>query len=105
MSIKCKCGQERNYFLKNLKFQKGKFNLSFDFSKKYNEQATKYQSQVNYILGNQIKTHKELQSILFRNSYVWGEDNSEFKDIYFKDLKFIAIDSQDSTYVKLKRLD
>ncbi|ELY2018409.1 hypothetical protein SL053_002334 [Flavobacterium psychrophilum] len=105
MNVKCKCGQERNHFLKNLKFQKGNFELSFDSQKRYNEQTKKYESQINYTLGNQIKTSKKIQNILFKNSYVWWEINGKSKDIYFKDLKFIVIDLKDSINVKIKKID
>jgi hypothetical protein len=105
MNIKCKCGQEQNHFFKNLKFQKGKFELSYNFPQIYDEQTKKYQSRIDYIFGNKIKTTKKIQSILFKNSYVWWETKGKFKDIYFKDLKFIKIDLNDSTNVKLKKLD
>ncbi len=105
MSIKCKCGQAVNYFLINIKFQKGKFELNLDFPRKFNEQTKKYESQINYILGNQIKTSKEVQNILFKNSYMWWESKGEFKDFYFKDLKFIEIDLKDTINNKLKKLD
>nr|WP_315239265.1 hypothetical protein [uncultured Flavobacterium sp.] len=105
MNIKCFCPQETNYFFKNLEFRKGKFELSFAFPKKQNEQTKKYESQINYILGNQIKTPQEVQSVLFKNSYVWWETKGEFKNIFFKDLKFVEIDLNDSTNVKLKKLD
>jgi hypothetical protein len=105
MSIACKCGQEQNYFFRNLEFQKGKFELSFTFPKKQNVQTNKYESQINYILGNQIKTPQEVQSVLFKNSYIWWETKGEFKNIFFKDLKFVEIDLKDSINVKLKKIE
>ncbi|ELY2018563.1 hypothetical protein SL053_002493 [Flavobacterium psychrophilum] len=105
MNIKCKCGQGQNYFFKDLQFQKGAFELSFYFQKKYNEQTKKYESQINYILGNQIKTPSDAQNILFENADYEMLRKPKFKNLYFKDLKFIEIDIKDSINVKLKRLD
>ncbi|MET3047018.1 hypothetical protein [Flavobacterium covae] len=91
MNIKCKCGQERNYYFKNFTFKKGYYELSFTYSK-------------DKIFGSEIKTTKEIQNTLFKNSYV-SDENPTQKDKYFKDLKFIEIDLKDTTNVKLKRID
>ena len=92
MNITCECGQESNHYFKNLKFKKGNYELSFQLNKEK-------------ILGKQIKTPKEVQDILFKNSYIWWDVKGEFKNLYFKDLKFIEIDLKDTINVKLKLIE
>ncbi|MDN3674487.1 hypothetical protein QWY99_15710 [Flavobacterium branchiarum] len=108
MNIKCNCGQERNFFFKNLEFQKGNFELIIDYSDRYNNSTKKYENREKYILGKQIRVLKEVQQILFQNTYSrWYDiDNPiKSKDLYFKDLKFVEIDLKDSTSVKLKKIE
>ncbi|MDN3674489.1 hypothetical protein QWY99_15720 [Flavobacterium branchiarum] len=108
MNIKCNCGQERNYFFKNLEFKKGNYELRIDFPQRYNDSEKKYEPQIKYILGKQIRVPKEVQQILFQNFYIrWNDvDNPiKSKDLYFKDLYFIEIDLKDSTSVKLKKIE
>jgi hypothetical protein len=93
MNIKCFCGQERNYYFKNIEFKKGIYELEFKISD-YN------------INGTQIIAQKEQQNILFKNAYPWGESGDrDFRDTYFKDLRFIEIDLADTVNVKLKKVN
>lgn len=70
MSIECRCGEEINYFLKNIAFQKGKFKLEITPKK-------------IKISGNQIQVPKEVQNLLFKNSYMPNK-KPVFQDAYFK---------------------
>ncbi|MCD8418706.1 hypothetical protein J2Q11_13605 [Tenacibaculum finnmarkense genomovar finnmarkense] len=105
MNIKCFCHQEDNLYFKNLKFKKGSFELSFDFPKKYNEQLKKYERQKTYIVGNNIKTTKETQNILFKNSDYEQLRKPNYKDTYFRDLKFLEINLKDTMNVKLEQIN
>lgn len=105
MNIKCKCAQEQNLIFENFKFQKGNFELIYDFQKKYNDSIKKYEPKIRYVYGYQIKVSKSVQNILFKNAYPWSEEKNNFKNLYFKDLKFIEIDLKDSTNVKLEKLN
>lgn len=90
MNIKCFCGQERNYYFKNLGFKKGNYELKFKMPKKST-------------IGSKIETAKEVQDIIFKNTYV-SDENPTQKDKYFKDLKFIEIDLNDTINVKLTEI-
>ncbi len=104
MVIKCKCGQEANYSFKNLKFQKGNYELDFEYPIAYNESIKKYERKIKYVLGKEIKSSKELQNLIFNKTYISSEKTTQ-KDEYFKELKFIEIDLKDTVNVKLKRID
>ncbi len=101
MNISCKCGQFQNYYFKNLDFKKGNYELKFDFIEKYDEETKKHKPQIKYILGNEITTSKEVQNILFKNTY----ENSAQQDKYFRDLKFIEIDLRDTLNTKLIKIE
>ncbi len=104
MNIKCYCGQEANIYIKNLKFKKGNYNLSFNFPRIYNEKTKKYEKDKILILGKEIKTTKETQNIVFKNAVYTPLEKKIFKDVYFKNLKFIVIDLKDTTNVKLEQI-
>ena len=104
MNIKCKCGQNKKYFFKNLEFKKGNYELIFEYPKKYNDSTKKIESLIIYVKGKQIRTPKKGQDILFKNTYV-SHINSTLQDTYFKDLKFIEIDLKDTINVKLKLIE
>ena len=90
MNISCRCGQERNYYFKNLGFKKGNYELKFNIPK----EST---------IGSKIETAEEVQNIMFKNTYL-SDENSTQKDKYFKDLKFIEIDLNDTINVKLTEI-
>lgn len=98
MTIHCNCGQERNYYFKNLPFKNGNYNVSFDFPKKYNKETKTYEKDIKYIYGSGIIAVKEIQNILFKNAYISSNERTK-RDLYFKDLKFIEVDVQDTTNV------
>lgn len=101
MNIYCKCGQFRNYYFRNLEFKKGNFDLNFDFGTQYNEQTKRYEMiRPSIILGSQIENSKDIQNILFKESYFFEEESSP-KNLYFKDLKFYEINLKDTVRVKL----
>lgn len=104
MNIKCYCGQEENIYFKNLKFTKGNYELSFDFPKKYNSQTKKYERKKTYTFGKHIKTKKETQKILFKNADYKQLRNPKYKNLYFKSLKFIELDINDTVNVNLKKI-
>lgn len=95
MNIYCKCGQEKNYYIKNLEFKRGNYNLSFD--NKASENGIKY------ITGSDIITMKEIQKTLFRNTYVPSNETTK-RNLYFSDLKFIKIDIKDTANVYLQEI-
>lgn len=98
MNIKCYCGQEWNLYFKNLDFKKGNYELTFTYPNLV--------YSVNFISGSEINTPKEIQNILFKNAYPWWEyGNRDFRDMYFKDLKFIKIDLSDTANVKLEKVE
>jgi hypothetical protein len=98
MNIICNCKQYTNIYFKNLEFKKGTYELLVHFEL--------YRSLKKIISGNQIKTPKEVQNILFRNAYPWGENGDrKFGDMYFKDLKFIEINLADTVNVKLRKVN
>lgn len=105
MNVKCFCGQEQNLYFTNLTFKKGKYELDFSFPNKYNEKNKNFDYQINYIFGKEIKSPKEVQKILFKNAYPWWESQRHFKDLKFKDLKFIEVDLNDTINVKLKKVE
>ena len=92
MHIRCDCGQERNYYFKNFEFKKG-----------YYELKIKELSEEN-ILGNQINTPNEGQSILFKNAYV-PPDEPVIRDVYFKNLKFREVDVSNTINIQLKKVE
>jgi hypothetical protein len=99
------CGRGgHNYYFKNLKFQKGGYEINYNYSKKYNEKEKRYENDLKYVLGAQIKTPKEVQGVLLKNAYV-SPKKPAFQDLYFKDLKFYEIDLQDKINVQLKQLE
>jgi len=65
MNIECRCGQEINYYFKNLVFRSGNYKLTFQRPK-------------NQILGNEIPTSNKLQNTLFENVYVPQETRNFF---------------------------
>lgn len=91
MTIKSRCGQERNYYFKNLIFQKRNYELSL---KETNEKK----------LGKKIKTLKEIQDILFKGAYV-SDKKPIFQDVYFKDIEFYEINLRDTINVRLARIE
>ncbi|AZA76556.1 hypothetical protein EG347_02950 [Chryseobacterium sp. G0186] len=101
MTIHCNCGQERNYYFKNLPFKKGNYNLSFDIPKKYNRETKTYEKDIKYIYGSGITAVKEMQNTLFKNAYIPSNEQTK-RDLYFKDLKFVEIDIKDTTNVHLE---
>lgn len=103
MNIECECGQERNYYFKNLDFKKGNYELKFEFPKKYNADKKKYENETKYILGSKINMNNEMLNVLFKETYVPNK-KPIFQNVYFKDLKFTEIDINDSINVKLKKI-
>ncbi|MEG0928935.1 hypothetical protein [Chryseobacterium sp.] len=95
MNIYCKCGQEKNYYIKNLEFKRGNYNLSFD------NKAS--QDGIKYITGSDIITMKEMQKTLFKNTYVPSNETTK-RNLYFSDLKFIEIDVKDTANVYLQEI-
>lgn len=91
MNIICKCNQLKNSYIKNLKFKKGNFKLNIFLSKKI-------------VYGNEIKTAKEVQNFLFKKTYVSTENTNE-QNKYFKDLEFTIIDLNNTSSVRLKKLN
>lgn len=91
MNIKCYCGQEENLFFKNLPFKKGNYELTFKTPKEK-------------IFGKKIKTAKEVQNVLFKDTYV-SDKKPVYQDVYFKDIEFYEIDLKDTINVKLKRIE
>ncbi|MFV0531967.1 MAG: hypothetical protein ACK5MD_11105 [Flavobacteriales bacterium] len=91
MNISCKCGQERNYYFKNLEFKKGNYELKFEIPN-------------NRIKGSEIETSKEVQKILFKNAYVPNETPTQ-QDKYFKDLLFFQVNLEDTINVKLTKIE
>ncbi|WP_106915684.1 hypothetical protein [Chryseobacterium aurantiacum] len=95
MNIYCKCGQEKNYYIKNLEFKRGNYNLSFD-----NKES---QNGIKYITGSDIITMKEMQKTLFKNTYVPSNETTK-RNLYFSDLKFIEINVKDTANVYLQEI-
>jgi hypothetical protein len=91
MHIECNCGQERNYYFKNLEFKEGYYKLRLEELPEEN------------ILGSRIKTPIEVQSIFFKNTYVPPDEPTQ-RDIYFKNLEFIEVDLKDTINVKIKKV-
>ncbi|CAA0213733.1 hypothetical protein ACE1MK_04970 [Tenacibaculum maritimum] len=105
MNIKCFCRQEDNLYFKNLKFKKGNYKLNFSFSKVYNKKSEKYEKVKSVILGKEIKTTKEIQNILFKNADYEQLKKPNYKDTYFRDLKFLEINLKDTINVKLIQIE
>lgn len=109
MNLICNyCGRGgHNYYFKNLKFQKGDYEINYNYSKKYNEKEKRYENDIKYVLGKQIKIPKEVQDVLLTNAFIefTGNPTTSSKDTYFKDLKFIEVDLFDTINVKLERIE
>ncbi len=88
MNIHCIFGQEENLYFKNLEFRKGNYEFRINFGE-------------NKVTGYDID--KEVQ-IFFKNSYVYTEEPQIFYDLYFKELKFYEINTEDKNSVQIKRL-
>ena len=99
------CRQNINYYIKNLKFKKGEYQLKFTFPRKYNSKTKKYELHKKYAFGNEVKTSKEVQSALFKNADYEQLRTPKYKDLYFKDMKFIVIDLKDTLNVKFKKIE
>lgn len=91
MTIKCICGQERNYYFKNLEFKKGNYELNF------NSPKMKIQYQ-------EIDSLNRVKNIFFKNTYV-PEEELSIRDLYLYDIRFYYIDLHDTINVRLRKVD
>lgn len=91
MIISVKCGHDINFFIKDMPFEKGIYNINI---LDYNFKLLK---------GDAIITNKYLKEILFINSYYFNYDRkrSSFKNLFWKDLEFYKIDLKDTSNVEL----
>ena len=56
--------------------------MKIEYPKKYNEKKKRYENDVEYIKGSQIKTTKGVQNILFKNAdydMIWSITATEIK--------------------------
>lgn len=90
MRFRCQFSFYANYYLKNIKFQKGFYTVLL-------------KKEIESYEGKKIRTNKSVQNLTFKNAVIKNEMNKEYKysDVLFKNLKFKIIDFSDSTNVKL----
>ena len=89
MEIECKCIENQNYYLKNLKIEEGNYKLVYKKGIK--------------IKGSEIKVSDSIQNTLFKN--IRANIHTKSKNIYFKDLEFVVLDLADTLNVKLKKVN
>ena len=89
MEIECKCRENQNYYLKNLKIEDGNYKLTYKKGIK--------------IKGSEIKVSDSIQNTLFKN--IRANIHTKSKNIYFKDLEFVVLDLADTLNVKLKKIN
>ena len=102
MNIYCKCGQEKNYYIKNLEFKRGNYNLNFNLPKN-NKENKASEKDIKYIVGSEIVNVKEMQKAFFKNTYSPYNEPTK-RDLYFSDLKFIEIDVKNTANVYLQEI-
>ncbi|AZA98650.1 hypothetical protein EG359_03065 [Chryseobacterium joostei] len=102
MNIYCKCGQEKNYYIKNLEFKRGNYNLNFELPKD-NKENKASEKDIKYIAGSEIINVKEMQKTFFKNTYSPSNEPTK-RDLYFSDLKFIEIDVKNTANVYLQEI-
>ena len=89
MKIKCECGRNKNYYIKNLKVKEGKYELTYNRTIKTE--------------GDKINVSDSIQNTLFKN--IKPNIHTKPKNIYFKDLEFVVLDLADTLNVKLKKVN
>lgn len=98
MKISCQFPERYNYYFKNMKFRKGKYDLQY----KKSLQGLLLEKNIFEIKGENIETSKLIQYILFKNILISDSlKRYKQKDVLFKNLKFRVIDFSDTTSIKL----
>ena len=94
MKLTClSCNEQRNYYLKDLKFKEGIYDLIFPH-------------EIIWIKGSDLPTNTSIQNIyfkrIFHNTPNQNSYSNSIENVYFKDLYFQVIDFSDKENIELK---
>ncbi|WP_298545898.1 hypothetical protein [uncultured Aquimarina sp.] len=90
MAISCNCGQEANFYFKDISFQKGHYELQFEQPKLT-------------IKGSEL-ADKNLNKLILKNAYIREGNSTVIKQAPFKKLDFYEISLNDNG-VTLKQIN
>jgi len=98
MQVLCFCGQEKNYYFKEIEFKKEVYFVSFLNDSPH----VSVNKSVYEITGEKIKTPKSVHNVLFKNTLIHKpKEGYSHENLSFKDIKFKVINFSDTINVKL----